>query len=104
MKYAAKIENGAVTAVITVSDEEGVEWAINTFGGNWLETWTDGGRRKNYAGIGYAYDAELDAFLTPKPYASWVLDEENFQWEAPVPMPPGGPWVWDEEYEEWVEP
>lgn len=102
MKYAAKIENGAVTAVITVSDEQGVEWAINTFGGNWLETWADGGRRKNYAGIGYAYDAQLDAFIPPKPYASWVLDEETFQWEAPVPMPPGGPWDWDEATQSWV--
>lgn len=103
MKYAAKIENSIVTAVVTLADGQGVQWAIAMFGGEWIETWIDGGSRKNYAGIGYAYDAQLDAFIPPKPYPSWVLDEQSCQWEAPVPMPPGGPWIWDEDYEEWVE-
>ena len=59
--------------------------------------------RKNYAGIGYTYDAVRDAFIAPQPYASWVLDEATCRWEAPVPMPSaGGPWVWDEATLSWI--
>ena len=59
--------------------------------------------RKNYAGIGYTYDAARDAFIAPKPWASWVLDEATCRWTAPVPMPSeGGPWAWDEDTESWV--
>ena len=59
--------------------------------------------RKNYAGIGYAYDTVRDAFIAPKPFASWVLDEATCRWGAPVPMPAeGGPWTWDEDTESWV--
>ena len=59
--------------------------------------------RKNYAGIGYTYDAARDAFIAPKPYASWVLDEATCWWVAPVAMPSaGGPWAWDESTESWV--
>ena len=59
--------------------------------------------RKNYAGVGYAYDTVRDAFIAPKPFASWVLDEATCRWTAPVPMPSeGGPWTWDEDTESWV--
>ena len=59
--------------------------------------------RKNYAGIGYTYDTVRDAFIAPKPFASWVLDEATCRWGAPVPMPAeGGPWTWDEDTESWV--
>jgi len=59
--------------------------------------------RKNYAGIGYTYDTARDAFIAPKPYASWVLDEATCRWSAPVPMPSeGGPWAWDEDTESWI--
>ena len=59
--------------------------------------------RKNCAGIGYTYDAVRDAFIAPKPFASWVLDEATCRWEAPVAMPSaGGPWAWDEDTESWV--
>ncbi len=59
--------------------------------------------RKNYAGIGYTYDTVRDAFIAPKPYASWVLDEATCRWGAPVPMPSeGGPWAWDEGTESWI--
>lgn len=103
MKYAAKIENAIVTAVVTLADGVGVEWAIAEFGGEWIETSTTGAIRKNYAGIGYAYDVQLDAFIPPRPFQSWVLDPQSCQWQAPIPMPPGGPWVWDEDSEEWIE-
>ena len=59
--------------------------------------------RYNYAGIGYTYDTVRDAFIAPKPYESWVLDEATCRWGAPVPMPSaGGPWAWDEDTESWV--
>ena len=59
--------------------------------------------RKNYAGIGYTYDTVRDAFIAPKPFASWVLDEATCRWGAPVAMPSaGGPWTWDEDTESWV--
>lgn len=102
MKYAAKIIDTVVADVIVVSDSQGVAWAETTYGGVWIETWPNGGARKNYAGIGYTFDATRNAFIPPKPYPSWVLVESTCQWDAPVPMPPGGPWEWDEDIEEWV--
>lgn len=58
--------------------------------------------RKQYAGIGYSYDADADVFIAPQPYPSWVLDE-NHDWQAPVPYPNDGePYVWDEDIEDWV--
>ena len=58
--------------------------------------------RKNYAGIGFTYDTERDAFIPPKPYASWVLNEATCLWGAPVPRPATGQWVWDEATLSWV--
>jgi hypothetical protein len=59
--------------------------------------------RKNYAGVGFAYDRERDAFIPPKPYDSWVLNEESCLWEAPVPYPDdGNDYEWDEETTSWV--
>ena len=75
--------------------------SYNTYGG----VHNGGGTayRKNYAGIGYTYDTARDAFIAPKPYASWVLDEATCRWTAPVAMPSaGGPWAWDEGTESWV--
>lgn len=57
--------------------------------------------RKNYAGIGYTYDADRDAFIPPAPYPSWVLDEETCLWEAPVPMPENGYYTWNESTQSW---
>lgn len=57
--------------------------------------------RKQYAGIGYSYDPVADVFITPQPYPSWILDE-NYDWQAPKPMPSEGLWVWDEEAQEWM--
>jgi hypothetical protein len=103
MKYAAKIVQGLVADVIVVSDSQGIAWAQTTYGGVWVETWPNGGARKNYAGIGYTFDSTRNAFIPPKPYPSWVLVEATCQWDSPIPMPPGGPWEWNEDIEEWVE-
>ena len=69
----------------------------------WIQTSYNGTFRKNYAGIGSRYDEDLDAFIPPKPYSSWNLNEETCQWEAPTPMPDDGKdYMWDEEAQDWV--
>jgi hypothetical protein len=108
-------ENNVVTQVIVVAnkdtaDANGVEkeyigaaFCEKLFGGTWKQTSYNGNFRKNYAGIGYIYNVDIDAFVPPKPFASWVLNNETAQWEAPVPMPEGGMWTWDEGTGSWVE-
>jgi hypothetical protein len=60
--------------------------------------------RKNYAGIGYSYDESRDAFIPPRPFESWNINEEACLWNAPTPMPEtGGPWTWDEPTLSWIE-
>jgi hypothetical protein len=92
--------------VIVVSNdlEPNVEqWCSDTYGGYWKQTSYSGSFRKNFAGIGYTYNADLDAFVPPKPYPSWVLDDATCQWKAPVPMPQDGDlYEWDEAAGEWV--
>jgi hypothetical protein len=116
MSHFAKIdENNVVTQVVVVdnkdtADASGVEkehigaaYLESVLGGTWKQTSYHGNIRKNYAGIGYTYDADIDAFVPPKPYPSWVLDE-NAQWQAPVPMPDDGEmYSWDEDAQSWVE-
>ena len=58
--------------------------------------------RANFAGIGYTYDQANDVFYAPKPFASWSISAPSWLWEAPVPMPAGGPWSWDEATLSWV--
>lgn len=108
MSHFAKIENGMVTQVIVAEQDfidtiegEWVQTSYNTYGGQHPE-----GRplRINYAGIGYTYDPERDAFIPPKPYDSWLLNESTCLWEAPVPMPEdNNGYTWDEEAISWVE-
>ena len=108
MSHFAKIENGIVTQVIVAEqdfidtiDGEWIQTSYNTYGGQHPE-----GRplRKNYAGIGYLYDSERDAFIPPKPFDSWVLNDDTCLWEAPVPMPEDGKiYTWDEETLSWIE-
>ena len=87
------------------SEEVGVAFCQQLFGAStvWVQTSYNGSIRKNYAGIGFAYDAGRDAFIPPKPYPSWVLNEATCHWEAPVPYPEdGGPYAWDEETGGWI--
>ena len=113
MSHFAKVENGIVTQVIVAEQDfinSGavgdpalwVQTSYNTRGG----AHSSGGTplRKNYAGIGYAYDATRDAFIPPKPFASWLLNEDTCLWDAPVAMPTDGKrYTWDEETTSWVE-
>jgi hypothetical protein len=110
--YAYLDENNIVTQVIVGKDEneDGVDWeqyygakrtSYNTYGGQHLH----GGIpfRKNYAGIGYSYDSDRDAFIPPKPFDSWILNEESCFWEPPVAYPNDGNFYnWDEENQNWV--
>jgi hypothetical protein len=87
MAHFAKVENGIVTNVIVVPNEHeanGQEW-LNSIGvdGVWIQTSYNGNIRKNYAGIGYSYDEQLDAFIPPKPTDNAVLNLETANWEVP---------------------
>ena len=75
--------------------------SYNTHGGQHILGGTP--FRKNYAGIGFIYDAERDAFIPPQPFASWTLNEQTCLWEPPVPRPADGSWTWNEDSLEWIE-
>ena len=97
MTYFAHVVNGVVTQVIVAEPV-----VIAACAGTWVETSGTGSIRFNYAGIGFTYDTARDAFIAPKPYASWVLDEATCRWGAPVAMPSQGLWMWDEATVSWV--
>jgi hypothetical protein len=120
MGHFAKVENGIVTKVI-VADPEFFETFIDNTPGKWIQSSynTKGGIhydpntdlpsedqtkafRKNYAGIGYTYDATRDAFIPPKPFNSWTLNETTCLWDAPVAMPDDGQrYSWNEDLGTW---
>ena len=115
MAHFAELINGIVARVIVVSNADtasngvedgaiGAAFCANLLGGEWVQTSYNGNIRKNYAGIGFTYDTARDAFIAPKPFASWVLDEATCRWGAPVAMPSEGLWMWDEATLSWVEP
>lgn len=122
MSHFAKVLDGIVTNVI-VAESDFFDSFVDTTPGKWIKTSynTRGGihyepdsntpsldqskaLRKNYAGVGYTYDVQRDAFIPPKPYPSWVLNDFSCLWEAPVPYPDdGGLYVWNEETQSWVQ-
>ena len=114
--FAQLNDENLVTQVIVVSNQDtadkdgveneaiGIEFCTNLLGGRWVQTSYNANIRKNYAGIGYKYDATLDAFIPPQPFESWTLNEETAQWEAPTPYPDDGKrYSWDEATTSWVE-
>jgi hypothetical protein len=112
MSHFAKVIDGIVTEVLVIEQDVidtglfgnpalWVQTSYNTYGGQHPE-----GRplRKNYAGIGYTYDAERDAFIPPSPFPSWLLNEDTCLWDAPVPRPDDGKsYAWDEDTLSWIE-
>lgn len=110
MAHFAKVENGLVTEVIVI-DQETLNTGLWGDPSSWVQTSynTSGGQhpegrplRKNYAGIGYTYDSNRDAFIPPKPFNSWILDEQTCLWSAPTPMPQDGQlYSWNEETTQW---
>ena len=115
MAHFAQISEQIVTQVIVVANEElldsgieseakGIAFCQSLFGGDWKQTSYNGRIRKNYAGIGYTYDSQRDAFISPQPFPSWTLVEATCQWAAPVPMPTDGKlYSWDEANQSWIE-
>ena len=103
--FAELDENNIVTRVLVTNNafpNEGYDWLIENLGGTWVQTSYNGNIRFNYAGVGFTYDAERDAFISPKPYDSWLLVEETCQWEAPVPYPDDDlMYSWNEEIIDW---
>ena len=103
MGYFAHIDENSVVTTVIVATQEFIDTNAEGDPANWIETSIDGSFRKQYAGIGYTYDAQADVFITPQPYPSWVLDA-NYDWVAPVPYPEDGKcYEWDESIINWVE-
>lgn len=121
MAHYAKVQNGTVSQVI-VAEADFFDTFVDSSPGQWIQTSynTRGGvhyepntntpsedqtraLRKNYAGIGYTYDATRDAFIPPQPFASWILNETSCLWEAPISYPDDGNiYRWNEESTHWV--
>jgi hypothetical protein len=108
MAHFAQLDENNVVLQVLVTDNdypnEGYDWLIETFGGRWVQTSYNAKIRKNFAGVGYTYDEDRDAFIAPKTYPSWTLDEETCRWIAPVPYPTDGKgYTWDEQTLTWIE-
>ena len=108
MSHWAEINENNIVLRVTVGDnndpagDEGYSWLINNLGGTWVKTSYNGNIRKNFAGIGMTYDSTRNAFILPKPYASWILNEETCQWQAPVAYPnDDGIYTWNESTLSW---
>jgi hypothetical protein len=117
MAHWAQIDKNNLVVRVTVGDNadpsEGYDWLVENLGGTWLKTsyntvagqHVNGGTpfRGNFAGIGFTYDEERDAFIPPKPFESWPLDETTFNWVAPIQYPAdGAEYEWDEEAGAWT--
>ena len=116
MAHFAQLDtNNQVLQVIVVHnsellDEHGIEQEVkgqafctNLFGGVWKQTSYNSSIRKNYAGIGFTYDPARDAFIPPKPYNAWQLNEDTCKWESPIAYPTdGNMYMWDDSTISWV--
>ena len=109
MSHWAELDNNNKVIRVLVGDnndpygDEGYKWLIDNLGGTWIKTSYNATIRYNYAGIGFTYDAEADAFIPPQPYPSWILNELK-QWKAPMLYPNDNKmYYWDETLGDWVE-
>lgn len=103
MAHFAKVKDGIVIKVI-VAEQEFIDNYIDNEAGIWVQTSYNGSIRKNYAGIGYTYDPNRDAFIPPKPYDSWILNEDTCRWEPPIAYPTDGiNYKWNENNQSWDE-
>lgn len=110
MAHFAEIDsNNIVLRVLVIDDAHetgGADYLAYDLrlGGTWIQTSYNGSIRKNFAGIGFYYDAGRDAFIPPSPYPSWILNESTCRWEAPITMPvDGGIYNWDENLLNWIQ-
>jgi hypothetical protein len=127
MAHWAEIDENNIVTRVLVGDnndpagDEGYQWLVDNLGGTWVKTsynavagkrrdpetgeiTEEAGFRKNYAGIGYTYDSVRDAFIPPKPFDSWILNEDTCIWESSVAYPNDGKfYTWNEETTSWDE-
>lgn len=118
MAHFAEINNSGIVIRVLATDNakpgEGYFWLVENLGGTWIKTsyntragqHLQGGTplRKNFAGIGFTYDQDRDAFIPPKDFESWKLNEETCRWEPPIPYPQDGKdYYWDEDSVSWIE-
>ena len=111
MAHFAKLGTGniierveVVSNDIATNEQAGVDFLNNLYGtrDTWKQTSYNGNIRKNFAGIGYTYDQTRDAFIPPKPFTSWILNEDTCLWEAPVAYPDDGQnYEWNESTKQW---
>jgi len=107
MAHFAKIENNIVTQVLVVHnhlEHRGADFLANDLGlaGTWVQTSYNNNFKKQYAAVGFTYDAVNDVFIAPQPYPSWALDND-FNWQPPTPMPTEGMWYWSEPEQAWLD-
>jgi hypothetical protein len=107
MAHWAEIDENNIVIQVTVGSndepDEGYQWLIDNLGGTWVKTSYNRSIRKNFASIGDTYDSERDAFIPPKQFESWILNEDICDWEPPTPRPIDGLYNWDEESLSWIE-
>jgi hypothetical protein len=97
------VNNDVITIDGVESEQAGIDFLTNLHGhSKWKQTSYSGSFRKNYAGQGYSYNESIDAFVAPKQFESWVLNQSTGQWEAPSAKPEGK-FTWDEDSLSWVE-
>jgi hypothetical protein len=108
MSHFAELDENNIVLRVLVGDNnlpnEGYDWFVENLGGTWVQTSYNGTIRRNFAGIGYRYDEELDAFIAPQPFESWTLNTQTAKWMSPTPYPQDGRiYEWDEENLNWKE-
>ena len=109
MAHWAELDENNIVIRVTVGDnndpngDEGYQWLIDNLGGTWIKTSYNANIRKNFAGVGFYYDEQLDAFIPPKPYDSWKLNNKTCKWEAPIKFPKNGDefTFWNEQSLSW---
>jgi len=103
MSHFAEIDNNNIVQRVIVAEQDFINSGAVGDSFRWVQTSYNNNFRKNYAGVGYTYDKTRDAFISPQPFPSWLLDEDTCRWEAPTPMPDDGKmYVWDEDTTSWV--
>ena len=109
MAHWAEIDENNIVLRVTVGDnndsDEGYQWLIDNLGGRWIKTSYNNNFKNKFAGIGYSYNEELDIFIEPSPFPSWIFNTETYKWEAPISIPKiDRGYFWDEENICWVLP
>lgn len=99
------VSNDVITIDGVESEQAGIDFLTDLHGHtSWKQTSYNGTTRKNFAGIGFEYDSERDAFIAPQPFASWTLNESTCRWESPIPYPLDGKlYDWFEPNKQWIE-